>query len=56
MFCPGVSLPSNPSFPGPKPAESKPNERPGIGIFQMIGLGLILLFLAIVIVRGLLEP
>jgi hypothetical protein len=51
-------MPTNPSFPGPKPPESKPNERPGIGIFQMIGLGLILmfvLFLVIVVVGSLFE-
>lgn len=48
-------MPTHPSFPSPQPPESKPNERPGIGIFQMLGLGLILmfvLFLLIVVIRG----
>lgn len=43
-------MPTNPSFPGPRPPESKPNERPGIGIFQMIGLGLILLFVLFLVI------
>lgn len=47
---------NNPSFPERKPPESKPNERPGIGIFQMLGLGLLLFFvlmMLIVVVMGL---
>lgn len=49
-------MPTNPSFPSRKPPESKPNERPGIGIFTMLGLGLFLLFLLVLVVllvRGL---
>lgn len=49
---------NNPSFPERKPPESKPNERPGIGIFQMLGLGLFLFFLfmlLIVVMIGLLS-
>lgn len=49
---------NNPSFPERKPPESKPNERPGIGIFQMLGLGLIVFFLfmlLIVVMIGLLS-
>ncbi|MHB8759712.1 MAG: hypothetical protein ACYC5S_06275, partial [Thiobacillus sp.] len=52
------AMPTNPGFRGPKPPESKPNGRPGIGIFQMIGLGLFLLFvlfLVIVIVGSLFD-
>lgn len=47
---------NNPSSPSRKPPESKPNERPGIGIFLMLGLGLLLMFLlfvVIVVIRGL---
>lgn len=50
---------TNPSFPSRKPPESKPNERPGIGIFTMLGLGLLVLFLIVVVVvlvRGVFTP
>jgi len=49
---------NNPSFPERKPPETKPNERPGIGIFQMLGLGLFVFFLfmlLIVVMIGLLS-
>lgn len=34
---------AEPASPSPKPPESGPHERSGIGIFQMLGLGLLLL-------------
>lgn len=51
-------MPTHPGFLGPRPPESKPNERPGIGIFSMIGLGLalmVVLFVVIVVALALFE-
>jgi len=51
-------MPARPDSPSPKPPESRPDERSGVGIFQMLGLGLLLLFVLfvlIVVVRSLLT-
>ena len=43
----------------PEPPAHKPGEKDSIGLFQLLGLGLLLLFvvfLLIVVVRGLFTP
>ncbi|MBU1224621.1 MAG: hypothetical protein KKA22_04610 [Gammaproteobacteria bacterium] len=52
-------MPAEPASPLPDLPESRPRERSGIGIFQMLGLGLLLLtvlFVLIAVVWSLFTP
>lgn len=49
-------MPADPRPPSAQPPAPKPSEKGGIGLFQLLGLGLLLLFvvfLLIVMVRSL---
>ena len=43
-------MPAEPSPPSAQPPANEPAEKRGVGLFQLLGLGLLLLFVLIVLI------